>query len=379
MRKKQKWLSPSLRATLWAAWSKGHSLKEVAALVDMRWTSVANELQRHGGIAPRTRRHPRVLTEFEREEVSRCVAMKWSLRAIARKLGRAPSTVSREIRRNRGRSRYRARSAERRAWRAARRPKPCKLAGNRRLRAYVEDKLRLWWSPKQITEWLRLTFGDDLSMNVSHETIYRSLYIQARGALKAELKKHLRSGRMRRRPQRETKVGTASIIDGVSISERPPEANDRAVPGHWEGDLLFGDVHTYIATLVERHTRYCMLVKVPSKETKEVTAAIQKQITRLPTHLRRSLTWDRGSEMSGHQEFTVATNIPVFFADPRSPWQRGSNENTNGLLRQWFPRGTDFHRYSQAELDKFAHLLNGRPRETLGYKTPAEVFRSLLR
>lgn len=379
MQKRRTWLTPNLRSALWAAWSKGHSLKEVASLLDIKWGSVAAELQRCGGIAPRNRRHPHALTELEREQVSRCIAMKWSVRAIARKLGRAPSTVSREIRRNYGRTMYRACSAERRAWKAARRPKSCKLARNRRLRGYVEGKLRLWWSPKQITEWLRLTFGDDLSMNVSHETIYRSLYIQARGALKAELKEHLRSGRMRRRPQRETKVGTASIIDGISISERPPEANDRAVPGHWEGDLLFGNVHTYIATLVERQTRYCMLVKVPSKDTREVTEAIRKQITRLPSHLRKSLTWDRGSEMTGHKEFTVATNIPVFFADPRSPWQRGSNENTNGLLRQWFPKGTDFSRYSQAELDKHAHLLNGRPRETLGYKTPAEVFRSLLR
>jgi IS30 family transposase len=379
MQKRRTWLTPNLRSALWSAWTKGMSLKAVAAMLDIRWSSVAAELQRCGGIAPRNRRHPRALTEHEREQISRCIARGWSVRAIAHKLGRAPSTVSREIRRNYGRTRYRACSAERRAWKAARRPKPGKLAHNRRLRGCVEDKLRLWWSPKQISAWLALTFGDDASMNVSHETIYRSLYIQARGALKAELKAHLRTGRMRRRPQRETKVGTASVVDGISISERPPEANDRAVPGHWEGDLLFGDVHSYIATLVERHTRYCILIKVPSKDTREVTEAIRKQIVRLPAHLRRSLTWDRGSEMSGHKEFTVATRIPVFFADPRSPWQRGSNENTNGLLRQWFPKGTDVSHYSQAELDKYAHLLNGRPRETLGYKTPAEVFRSLLR
>lgn len=379
MSKKRKWLTPNLRSALWKAYAAGSSLKAVATMLDIEWHSVATELHRSGGFAPRNRRHPRALTELERELISRCIAMKWSVRAIARKLGRAPSTVSREIRRNYGRQRYRACSAERRAWKAARRPKPCKLAKNRRLRACVEDKLRLWWSPKQIAEWLRLTFGDDRSMNVSHETIYRSLYIQARGALKAELREHLRSGRKRRHPRRETKVGTASIVDGISISERPAEANDRAVPGHWEGDLLFGNVHSYIATLVERHSRYCILVKVPSKDTHEVIKAIRKQITRLPAHLRKSLTWDRGSEMSGHKEFTVATNIPVFFADPRSPWQRGSNENTNGLLRQWFPKGTDFSQYSQAQLDKYAHLLNGRPRETLGYKTPAQVLQSLLR
>lgn len=379
MAKKRKWLTPNLRSALWVAWNKGESLKEIASAFDLRWWSFAMELQRRGGIAPLSKRSPSALTELEREEISRCIAAKWSARAIARKLGRAPSTVSREIRRNHGARNYRASRAERRAWNARRRPKQCKLASHRRLRHHVEQKLRLWWSPKQVSHWLRLTFGSDATMNVSHETIYRSLYVQARGALKAELRKHLRTGRMRRRPQRETKIGTASIVDGISISQRPAEANNRAVPGHWEGDLLFGDVHSYIATLVERQTRYCMLVKVPSKDTREVTAAIQKQITRLPTHLRKSLTWDRGSEMSGHKEFTVATNIPVFFADPRSPWQRGSNENTNGLLRQWFPKGTDFSRYSQAQLDKYAHLLNGRPRQTLSFRTPAQAFQSLLR
>ena len=216
-------------------------------------------------------------------------------------------------------------------------------------------------------------------MNVSHETIYRTLYVQARGALKEELRKHLRTGRARRRPHRESTNDTHAIVDGISISERPAEVSDRAVPGHWEGDLLFGTVNSYIATLVERQTRYCMLVKVDAKETKVVTAAIQKQITRLPAHLRKSLTWDRGSEMSGHKEFTVATNIPVFFCDPRSPWQRGSNENTNGLLRQYFPNGKDVSHYSQAELDRVAHKLNGRPRKTLDYTTPAEAFNKLLR
>jgi IS30 family transposase len=215
-------------------------------------------------------------------------------------------------------------------------------------------------------------------MNVSHETIYRSLYVQARGALKSELKAYLRTGRARRRPRRERKVGTASIVDGISISERPPEVADRAVPGHWEGDLIFGNVHSYIATLVERTTRFCILVKVPSKDTHQVTEAIRKQISKLPEHLRKSLTWDRGSEMSAHKAFSVASNIPVFFADPRSPWQRGTNENTNKLLRQWFPKGADLSQYSQAELNKWAALLNGRPRQTLGWRTPAQALNALL-
>lgn len=374
-----RWLTPNLRTALWKAYAAGKPLKEIAAMLDIQFGSVSAEVYRNAGIPPRNKRNPRALTEVEREEISRCIAMRWSVRAIAQKLGRAPSTVSREIRRNYGRDRYRASSAERRAWKSARRPKPSKLAALPGLQAWVVKKLRLWWSPKQIAQWLRRTFGFDPKMNVSHETIYRSLYVQARGALKAELKEHLRSGRVRRHPQRESKAPAQTIIDGISISERPPEADDRAVPGHWEGDLLFGNVHTYIATLVERTTRYCVLVKVPSKDTREVTKAIQKQIARLPRHLLKSLTWDRGTEMSGHKQFTVATNIPVFFADPRSPWQRGSNENTNGLLRQWFPKGTDFSKYTQAELDKWAYLLNGRPRMTLGWKNPAEVFQSLLR
>jgi len=375
---KRQWLTPDLRAALWAAWKKGSTLKQVASLIGIKWESVATELGRKHGIAPRHRRNPHALTAQEREEISRGVAQKLSVRAIARALGRSPSTVSRELRRNHGPGRYRATSAERRAWKQARRPKPNKLAQSPTLRRVVEAKLGLWWSPRQVAEWLRRRFGGDRSMYVSHETIYRSLYVQARGALKAELKAHLRTGRARRQPRRANPMSTASIVDGLSISARPPEVADRAVPGHWEGDLLFGGVHSYMATLVERTTRFCILVKVPSKDTLEVTAAIRKQIMRLPTHLRQSLTWDRGSELGAHKAFSVATDIPVYFADPHSPWQRGSNENTNKLLRQWFPKGEDVARYSQADLNKHATLLNGRPRQTLGWRSPAEAFQELL-
>jgi IS30 family transposase len=374
--RENRWLSPNERSELWTRWLKGESYVEVAAALGIRPSSVNVELFSCSGFRPRNNRSRRVLSELEREEISRCLAVKLSVRAIARKLGRSPSTISREIRRNGGGTRYRARRAERRAWKCARRPKVCKLATCRRLARVVATKLRRLWSPEQTADWLRRTFVGQPSMNVSHETIYRSLFLQARGALKAELRTYLRTGRMRRRPHRDTKANTASIVDGVSISERPAEVADRAVPGHWEGDLLFGDVHSYIATLVERHTRYCMLVKVPSKNG--VVPAIQKQIARLPAHLFKSLTWDRGSEMSAHKAFTVETNIPVYFADPRSPWQRGSNENTNGLLRQYFPRGKNVSHFTQASLDRVAHSLNSRPRKTLGFRTPAEVFNQLL-
>jgi IS30 family transposase len=374
---KRIWLSPNEQSQLWSLWLKGQSLVDVGHTLQLKPDSVAAYLHRTGGFKITNQRRRSALSELEREEISRCLARGWSIREIARHLKRAPSTISREVRRNYGHSRYRARSAELRAWKSARRPKPCKLTECAQLRRVVESKLRVWWSPQQISRWLRRTFRGRVEMNVSHETIYRSLFVQARNALKKELTKHLRTGRARRRPHRETK-STATIVDGISISERPAEANDRAVPGHWEGDLLFGTVDTYIATLVERHTRYCMLVKIPSKDSKAVASAIQKQITRLPKHLLRSLTWDRGSEMAAHKQFTVETDIPVYFADPRSPWQRGSNENTNGLLRQWFPNGTDLSKYSQAQLDRYAYLLNGRPRRALDYRSPAEVLDGLL-
>jgi IS30 family transposase len=377
--KRRTWLSPSERIRLWELWKEGQRATDIAALLEVKAHTIAVHLSRAGGIAPVLRRGPKALTEAEREEISRLLASHCGIREIARRLNRSPSTISREVERNYGRTQYRARSAEQRAWKCARRPKSCKLAQSRRLRDAVAAKLADDWSPQQISGWLGRKFARQPLMHVSHETIYRTLYVQARGALKHELTKHLRTGRARRRPQRASTNDTQSIVNGVSISERPAEVADRAVPGHWEGDLLFGTVNSYIATLVERQTRYTMLVKVAAKETSIVTAAIQKQMGRLPEHLRKSLTWDRGSEMSGHQEFAVAANLPVFFCDPRSPWQRGSNENTNGLLRQYFPNGQDVSQYSQSELDRVARKLNGRPRKTLDYRTPAEAFNQLLR
>jgi len=312
----------------------------------------------------------------EREEISRGVVAGRSIRSMAESLGRAPSTLSREIRRNGGRRRYRANKADQAAWDRARRPKTCKLLENRALARIVARKLKQLWSPDQIAGWLKNMYRDDESYQVSYETIYRSLFIQARGALKKELLQHLRRKRaMRRSLHKSLKgEGLGQITDTVSISERPASAEDRAVPGHWEGDLLFGSNNSQIATLVERHTRYVMLAKVKSKHTETVVNALIKQAHKLPRELYISLTWDRGSEMADHKRFTLATDINVYFCDPQSPWQRGSNENTNGLLRQYFPKGTDLSMHSQAKLNAVARQLNERPRKTLDYQTPAERF-----
>jgi IS30 family transposase len=285
--------------------------------------------------------------------------------------------VSREVARHGGRSAYRATEADRRAWRSALRPKPCLLALNPKLRDIVASKLTVNWSPEQVSGWLKAQYPDDESMRVSHETIYRSLFIQARGVLKKQLIGHLRS---KRRLRHSRKAGTHTelrgrIPDAVSIRERPAEAEDRAVPGHWEGDLISGSKNSHIVTLVERQSRFTALVKVPNRETVTVVKALTRHIRRLPASLRRSLTWDRGHELSRHKAFTVATNVKVYFCDPHSPWQRGTNENTNGLLRQYFPKGTDLSRHSQAQLDMVARQLNQRPRETLGFKTPADRLR----
>jgi IS30 family transposase len=295
---------------------------------------------------------------------------------MARLLGRSPSTVSREIKRNGGYDRYRAALADERAWDTARRPKRCKLVKHPQLRRVVARKLRLNWSPEQIAGWLKRAHPGDGSYHVSHETIYRSLFVQARGVLKKELMLHLRSQRTMRRPGPKKWQGDTrgQIKDMVSIRERPASVEDRAVPGHWEGDLLSGPQNSYIATLVERHTRYVMLVKVANKDTRTVVSALIKQAKTLPGELYKSLTWDRGKELAAHKQFTLATDIDVYFCDPQSPWQRGSNENTNGLLRQYFPKGTDLSVYSQAELNKVARQLNERPRKTLEFETPAERF-----
>ena len=367
-------LSSTERADMWSRWKAGYHVREIARAFGGDHGSIRGLLLQQGGIAPKLRTRALVaLTLGEREDISRGIAAGESGRTIADRLGRAASTVCREIGRYGGREAYRASKADVGAWQSALRPKPCLLALNRRVRNLVAGKLMLEWSPEQISGWLKDEFPGDENMRVSHETIYRSLFIQARGVLKKELIGHLRTKRSMRRPHR---VAThqemrGQIPEAVSIRERPAEAEDRAVPGHWEGDLISGSKNSHIVTLVERHSRFTALIKVSDKETTTVIAALTKQIRRLPTSLRRSLTWDRGHEMAKHKLFTVATNVKVYFCDPSSPWQRGSNENTNGLLRQYFPKGTDLSNHSQADLDKVALRLNQRPRETLGFKTPA--------
>jgi IS30 family transposase len=362
---------------MWERWQKGETLHQIAQLFDRGHSSIQGVLAERGGIRPPPRCRAKVaLTLAEREEISRAMVAGHSMRSVATRLGRAPSTISREVNRNGGRGWYRASGADQAAWDQARRPKTCKLAENRRLANIVAGKLQGLWSPQQIAGWLKRTYPEDENYHVSHETIYRSLYIQARGALKKELLQHLRRTRAMRRSRHYTqKTDThGRITDTVSISERPATVEDRAVPGHWEGDLLFGNSTSQIATLVERHTRYVMLVKVASKDTKTVINALIKQAHKLPRELYKTLTWDRGTEMAAHKRFTLATDIQVYFCDPYSPWQRGSNENTNGLLRQYFPKGTDISGYSQAQLNAVARKLNERPRKTLNYETPAERF-----
>ena len=312
----------------------------------------------------------------DREEISRGVAAGVSLRSIAARLRRAPSTVSRELRRNGGQRRYRAAAADRRAWDRAFRPKLCKLARHEELRQLVAARLSENWSPEQIAGWLKHTYPDDEAHQVSHETIYRSLFVQARGVLKKDLQAHLRSGRAIRRSRHASSKSDSrgSLTDMISIRERPASVEDRAVPGHWEGDLLCGSSNSYIVTLVERHTRYVLLAKVPNRDSQSVITALIDQAHRLPDELIKSLTWDRGKEMAQHKRFTLATDVAVYFCDPQSPWQRGSNENTNGLLRQYFPKGTNLSVHSQERLDEVARQLNGRPRKTLGFETPAERF-----
>jgi len=365
------------KTELWDRWQRGESLKAIGRAFGKPSSSIYFQVAPHGGIRPAPRRRSRLaLTLSEREEISRGVAMQRSARARARSLGHSPSTVSREISRNGGYDRYRAAQADEQAWARSRRPKRCKLADSPQLRQAVARKLRLNWSPEQIAGWLKRAHPEDESCRVSHETIYRSLFVQARGVLKKELLGHLRSKRTIRRSKQAGLNGDSrgQIKDIVSISQRPAAVEDRAVPGHWEGDLLAGSKNSYIATLVERHTRYVMLAKVANKDTQTVVSALIKQAKRLPDELYKSLTWDRGKELADHRRFTLATNIDVYFCDPQSPWQRGSNENTNGLLRQYFPKGTDLSVYSQAQLNKAARQLNERPRETLKYETPAERF-----
>ena len=372
-------LSAKQRTDLWSRWKAGQSLHEIGRVFGKDHVSIHFMLSQYGGIVPAARRRSlRTLTLAEREDISRGIASGSSIREIAKGLDRAASTVSREVARHGGRPLYRANEADHQAWESALRPKACLLAVHVKLQRIVASKLILDWSPEQISGWLKIQYPDDESMRVSHETIYRSLFIQARGVLKKELIQHLRSKRRIRRSRHSRASGHRSgqIVDAISIRERPAEIEDRAIPGHWEGDLIGGTKNSHIATLVERHSRFTALVKVPSKDTATVVAALSRHVRKLPAALRRSLTWDRGLEMAKHKAFTVATNVKVYFCDPQSPWQRGSNENTNGLLRQYLPKRTDLSVHTQAELDKIALRLNQRPRKTLGFETPASRLRA---
>lgn len=368
-------LSAQQQAEIWRRWHAGELVVRIAAALERPYNTIHWQIKARGGCAPYCRRgNSRALSLREREEISRGISAAHSIRQIARALQRSPSTVSREIARHGGRSAYRAVQADRKAWRNGRRPKRCKLADHTWLRAQVARKLALQWSPEQISHHLAERYSADKSMQVSHETIYRSLFIQARGALKRELLIHLRSQRRMRHSRRNTSAGQGQILEAISIRERPAEVGERAVPGHWEGDLLCGGPSSQIATLVERQSRFVMLVKLPAKDTATVVSALSAQMRKLPAQLRRSLTWDRGLELAEHQRFSCATDMQVYFCDPRSPWQRGSNENTNGLLRQYFPKGANLSGYSQAYLNQIALRLNTRPRKTLGFRTPADKF-----
>jgi len=365
------------RALMWEQYQKGSSLNDIARLFERHHSSVSRIIGEHGGIRPTDKKRAKNhLTLDEREEISRGISASLSMRAIASKLNRPPSTISREINRNDGYDKYRAVHADKAAWNRAERPKVCKLASSKKLALLVARKLRCAWSPQQIAGWLQRTYPNNEDFKVSHETIYKTLYIQARGALKKELQKCLRSKRIMRYSRHATlkNKGHGKISDGLTIGERPESVEDRVVPGHWEGDLIKGCNNSYIATLVERHSRYVMLVRVESSKTKTVIEALIKNAKKLPRKMYKSLTWDRGYEITNHKSFTRATKIPVYLCDPYCPWQRGSNENTNRLLRQYFPKGTDLSVHSQQKLSSVARKLNERPRKILEYETPTEKF-----
>ncbi|WP_432473441.1 IS30 family transposase [Amphritea sp. HPY] len=367
----------SLKAEIWDRYEAGYSLWSIARSIDRSSSSIYRQLAPTGGIRPPERKRSKnALSMTEREEISRGIVANLSIRTIALNLGRSPSTISREINRNGDYDSYRATQADQNAWDRALRPKRCKLAVHPELGKIVESKLRLQWSPEQISGWLKREYPDEESSQVSHETIYRSLFVQARGALKKELQQYLRSKRTIRRAKSSSLKGDGlgRVPNAVPISERPASVEDRAVPGHWEGDLIEGSKNSCIATLVERHSRYVMLVKLENKRTETVVSALIEQAKQLPDELYKSLTWDRGTEMKAHQRFTMETDIQVYFCDPQSPWQRGSNENTNRLLRQYLPKGTDLSVHSQSDLNEVARQLNERPRKTLDYVTPADKF-----
>ena len=365
------------RAEIWDRWQRGESMSSIGRVFDRQSSSVFSVISPTGGIRPPDRtRHRQALSLGEREEISRGLIGNRSLRSIASQLGRAPSTISREVRRNGGRVVYRAAVSDQAAWDRALRPKPCKLACHPALARAVSAKLRRKWSPEQIAGWLKRSVPGEAHKRVSHETLYRSLYIQARGVLKKELLGHLRARRTVRRSRHASlkRNGLGQVKDAVSISERPACVEDRAIPGHWEGDLIGGSKNSYVATLLERQSRYVMLIKVANKDTKSVISGLIRQSKRLPKELYKSLTWDRGKELADHPRLTMATDVEVYFCDPHSPSQRGSNENTNRLLRQYLPHGTDLSVHSQAKLSAIARQLNERPRKTLQYQTPAEKF-----
>jgi IS30 family transposase len=368
-------MSANDKTAIWERWAHGESLREIGRAVDRIPAAVFHVVRARGGMPPPARwRSSRALTGREREEISRGLATGVSFRQLGIQLGRPTSTVSREVGRHGGRQGYRAAAADATTWHQARRPQRCRLAQRPVLCAHVAEKLAADWSPQQIAGWLQRTYPQDLDMQVSHETIYRSLFVQSRGVLKQELLRHLRRRKTMRRSQHAsaTTQPRGQIVDAISIRERPASVEDRAVPGHWEGDLLAGKANSYIATLVERRSRFVMLVRLPGKDTQSVVQALTRRVRTLPTGLMSSLTWDRGMELAAHKTFSVATDVRVYFCDPQSPWQRGSNENTNGLLRQYFPDGTDLSTYSQAQLNLIARRLNMRPRKTLGYATPAD-------
>ncbi len=378
MKQRQRiYYSAAQRSEIWDRWQRGESMSSIGRRFDRQSSSIFSVLSPSGGIRPAERRRSgRSLSLSEREEISRGLVAGRSLRAIAAQLGRAPSTISREVGRGGGRDRYRGTVSDQAAWDRALRPKPCKLACHPGLRRTVSRKLRRSWSPEQIAGWLKRSFPDEEQHRVSHETIYKSLFIQARGVLRKELLEHLRAKRTIRRSRHASlkRDGLGQIKDAISISERPASVEDRAVPGHWEGYLISGARNSHIVTLVERQSRYVILAKVANKETASVVSALIKQARKLPRELYQSLTWDRGNELADHKRFTLATEVDVYFCDPQSPWQRGTNENTNRLLRQYLPKGTDLSLHSQAKLSAIARQLNERPRKTLMYQTPAEMF-----
>ncbi len=367
------------KAVIWTEWENGSPMSRIAKAIDKPPATVFSYLQYHGGIRPRQRvRSANELSLEEREEISRGIAAGLSVRSIASLVMRSPSTISREINRNGGTSKYRATDAEKAAWKRGRRPKLYVLEANTTLRDLVSAKLSEDWSPEQISGWLQLTYSHDETLRVSHETIYKSLFIATRGLFRKELRNHLRTRRKFRHSKRHRAGRGVQISNAVSIRDRPATIEDRSIPGHWEGDLIHGANNSYIATVVERQSRFTVLVKVQGKSTAYVVSALSRQMGKLPQLLQKTLTWDRGTEMADHCKFSIATDMQVFFCDPSSPWQRGTNENTNGLLRQYFPKGTCVARYSQAELDAIAAKLNNRPRKTLSFHTPADKLKAVL-